>query len=121
MPLYKVGRAAQRIKTTYRLIDHAQFGSRRYALIERTRQGQLSDVCFIVVLSNQPILLNGTLRGLKAWSVSQRGFKVFVRDPRAWFSPRRRTEAEAVFKKVVRQKKRAPAAVARPKGRRGGP
>lgn len=99
----KVGRAATRIKTTYRLIDHAQRGQLRHALVERSRAGQLTDTCLIVVASCDPILINGSLGRLAAWSQSRGGFRVKASNPEAWFGPARLDEARRVFSSAVRR------------------
>lgn len=119
MPPIKVGRAATRIKTTYKLINHAQRGALRHALVERTRVGQLTDTCLIIVVSYEPILLNGSLRQLAAWSQSRGSFRVKASDPEAWFGSTRLDEAQRVFSAVVRRglgpriKRRAPRRPAR--------
>ena len=102
-----IGRPAQRIKTTYRLIDSLSLSDRHYALVERSRTGQCSDVCFLVVISKKPILLTGLfLRELFAWGGQNGGFKHKAKRAETWFSVE--AEARAAFQHVVSRKMSPP-------------
>ena len=104
MPIIKVGRPATRLKTTYRLIDQDCRGGWRYALVERTRTGQLTDLCFIIVVSFGPIPLDGRIRLLAALPQAGGGFRLRASEPEAWFSQARFGEAQAAFTAAVRRK-----------------
>lgn len=111
-----IGRPAQRIKTIYRLIDSLSLSDRHYALVERSRVGQCSDTCFIVVVSKSPIMLAGlSLRELFAWGSRDGGFKHKAKSAETWFSVQ--ADAEAAFQLVV-NRKMSPPPEARAKRRR---
>ncbi len=102
MPIINVGRPARRLKTTYRLIEHDKRQNHNYALVERRRTGQISDTCFIVVVSAEPIFLDGSLRQLAALPHSGGAFTVKASNPDAWFGPGRLAEARTAYQNAVR-------------------
>lgn len=103
MPITKVGRPARPLKTTYRLLDHNSRRDCNYALVERTRTGQLCDTCYIVVGSVEPILLDGSLRQLAALPHSGGYFTIKASNPKAWFGPDRLEDAKAAFALAVQR------------------
>lgn len=115
----KIGRPATAIKTSYSILRHDQRGALHYALIERSRRGQVSDVCLIVVVSGEMVRPNGSIRLLAAWSSAKRGFSVKASNPEAWYGPARLAEAEAAYQTAVRRLMApSPKLQARPRKRR---
>lgn len=103
MPIIKVGRPARPLRTTYFLLQHDRRWERHYALIERMRTGQLNDTCYFVVVSVEPILLDGSLRQLAALPHSGGSFTIKASNPKAWFGPDRLQDAEAAFAGAVKR------------------
>lgn len=100
-----MARAVKPLKTRYRLIDYAERGDLRYALVEVTRRGELEVVHHVVVVSFEPILLTGRcIRGLYATRWSR--FKRKASDPLTWMSSL--ADAASVFEKVVRRNAKPP-------------
>lgn len=88
MPMSKVGRPAQRVRKTYRILIRKPVTAGTFALVERTRrcQGIVHGVAYGLVGSRVPLI--ATPKALdRLPAADQSGqLRVKLTDPAAWFA-----------------------------------